>query len=76
MAPVEGKEDGTAFSTVQKGFKLNGRVIRVSFLEAVMLMAIHADGCAGCQGWRGEEFIMRIGLVFDKGIHALGPVGL
>jgi molecular chaperone GrpE len=76
MAPVEGKEDGTAFSTVQKGFKLNGRVIRVSFPEAVMLTAIHADGCVGCQGWCGEEFMMRIGLVFDRDIHALGPVGL
>ena len=30
MAPVEGKEDGTVFNTIQKGFKLNGRVIRVS----------------------------------------------
>jgi molecular chaperone GrpE len=29
MTRVEGKEDGTAFSTVQKGFMLNGRVIRV-----------------------------------------------
>ena len=29
MAPIEGKEDGTVFSTMQKGFSLNGRVIRV-----------------------------------------------
>ena len=27
---VEGKEDGTVFMTQQKGFLLNGRVIRVS----------------------------------------------
>lgn len=30
MAKMDGKEDGTVFSTVQKGFRLNGRVIRVS----------------------------------------------
>ena len=29
MAPIEGKEDGTVFNTIQKGFTLNGRVIRV-----------------------------------------------
>ena len=30
MTKVEGKEDGTVFLTQQKGFSLNGRVIRVS----------------------------------------------
>ena len=30
MTKVEGKEDGTVFNTIQKGFVLNGRVIRVS----------------------------------------------
>jgi molecular chaperone GrpE len=30
MAPMPGKEDGTVFTTIQKGFSLNGRVIRVS----------------------------------------------
>ena len=30
MAKVEDKEDGTVFQTVQKGYMLNGRVIRVS----------------------------------------------
>ena len=29
MTKVEGKEDGTVFMTQQKGFVLNGRVIRV-----------------------------------------------
>ena len=29
MTPVAGKEDGTAFHTQQKGFLLNGRVLRV-----------------------------------------------
>ena len=32
MAKVEDKEDGSVFSTVQKGFMLNGRVVRVSAL--------------------------------------------
>lgn len=31
---VEGKEDGTVFHTQQKGFILNGRVIRVSPMKA------------------------------------------
>lgn len=30
---VEDKEDGTVFHTQQKGFVLNGRVIRVSLME-------------------------------------------
>lgn len=30
QTPVEGKEDGSVFMTQQKGFMLNGRVIRVS----------------------------------------------
>lgn len=30
MTKMEDMEDGTAFNTQQKGFKLNGRVIRVS----------------------------------------------
>jgi molecular chaperone GrpE len=31
FSPVEGKEDGTVFHTQQKGFLLNGRVLRVSW---------------------------------------------
>ena len=34
MTKVEGKEDGTVFLTQQKGFSLNGRVIRVSGLDS------------------------------------------
>ena len=30
MAPSKDKEDGTVLTTIQKGFILNGRVIRVS----------------------------------------------
>ena len=30
QTPVEGKDDGSVFMTQQKGFILNGRVIRVS----------------------------------------------
>jgi len=32
MTKMEGKEDGSVFATIQKGFLLNGRVIRVSCL--------------------------------------------
>jgi molecular chaperone GrpE len=28
MAPMEGKEDNTVFHTQQKGFRLNGRIVR------------------------------------------------
>ena len=31
MAPQEDKEDGIVFTTIQKGFSLNGRIIRVSY---------------------------------------------
>ena len=30
MTKVEDKEDGTVFEVIQKGFTLNGRVLRVS----------------------------------------------
>lgn len=44
MTKVEGKEDGTVFMTQQKGFLLNGRVIRVGdvlwFLGLMVLTAI------------------------------------
>ena len=32
MAPMPDKEDGSVFTTIQKGFILNGRVVRVSFV--------------------------------------------
>ena len=32
MTKMEGKEDNTVFETIQKGFSLNGRVIRVSYI--------------------------------------------
>lgn len=34
MAPIKGKDDGAVFTTIQKGFILNGRVIRVSHQRA------------------------------------------
>ncbi|QSZ36514.1 hypothetical protein DSL72_006394 [Monilinia vaccinii-corymbosi] len=35
MTPMEGKEDGTVFHTQQKGFKLNGRVLRAAKVGVV-----------------------------------------
>ncbi len=35
MTPVEGKEDNTVFLTQQKGFKLNGRVLRAAKVGVV-----------------------------------------
>ncbi len=37
QAPVPGKEDGTVMHTMQKGFVLNGRVLRVSLLCSVLV---------------------------------------
>lgn len=37
MTKMEGKEDGTVFETIQKGFSLNGRVVRVSRRPRVAL---------------------------------------
>lgn len=37
MTKVEGKEDGTVFMTQQKGFVLNGRVIRVGDFLVVLV---------------------------------------
>ena len=33
QTPVEGKEDGTVMMTQQKGYMLNGRVLRVRLLQ-------------------------------------------
>lgn len=33
MTKMDGKEDGTVFNTIQKGYILNGRVVRVRLLS-------------------------------------------
>ena len=35
QSKVEGKEDGSVFMTQQKGFLLNGRVVRVCFVPHI-----------------------------------------
>lgn len=35
MTPMPGKEDGTVFHTQQKGFKLNGRILRAAKVGVV-----------------------------------------
>ena len=46
---VEGKEDGTVFMTQQKGFLLNGRVVRVSACLVVAVLERGTDcDCIGC----------------------------
>lgn len=35
MTPIEGKEDNTVFLTQQKGFKLNGRILRAAKVGVV-----------------------------------------
>lgn len=38
MTKMEDKEDGTVFNTIQKGYMLNGRVVRVSLLPEWLLL--------------------------------------
>lgn len=35
MTPMQGKEDNTVFTTQQKGFKLNGRILRAAKVGVV-----------------------------------------
>ena len=35
MTPMQGKEDNTVFHTQQKGFKLNGRILRAAKVGVV-----------------------------------------
>ena len=53
--PVEGKEQGSVFMTQQKGFVLNGRVIRVSVSGLYLLKAPRLMLSLGCQGWSSQK---------------------
>ena len=59
---VEGKEDGTTFHTQQKGFTLNGRVIRVrsTAVQSCKMRVVANLLFTGCEGWRCEEFMSRL----------------
>ena len=54
---VDGKEDGSVFMTQQKGFMLNGRVIRVNTapLLSLFFTVMALTVMIGCKGWRGKE---------------------
>ena len=43
QAKVEGKGDGTVFTTQQKGFMLNGRVIRVNLAPFIVFAALTVE---------------------------------
>jgi molecular chaperone GrpE len=47
QTPMAGKEDGTAFHTQQKGFMLNGRVLRVRLGRFKIPFGEGADGADG-----------------------------
>ena len=57
MTKMEDKEDGSVFMTQQKGFLLNGRVIRVS----LCLPSLSGTGLTmtitGCKSWCCEELM-------------------
>ena len=48
QTPVEGKEHGSVFTTQQKGFILNGRVIRVSISGLYFSQALKLISLLGC----------------------------
>lgn len=76
QTPVKDKEDGVVFYTQQKGFLLNGRVMRVS--DGIMLeLRNDTDSVTGCESWRCEELIARSAssrtsttTVLSKGQHS------
>ena len=56
MAKVEGKEDGDIMYTQSTGFRLNGRVLRVSACYLTYLRKVDANILSiGCQGWCRQE---------------------
>lgn len=55
---VEGKEDGTVFMTQQKGFTLNGRVVRVCIVLLVLVQVFGAKSFQGGKSRRREEQLM------------------
>ena len=77
---VEGKEDGSVFMTQQKGFKLNGRVVRVCAVPWIFMMRMLILS-VGSQGRRSEEqlgsvifflLIMRSHIIIPSCIITLG----
>ena len=66
MTKMEDKEDGSVFMTQQKGFLLNGRVVRVSLCHSSWRESSPVGGMAltvtitGCQGWCCEELMAQI----------------
>jgi molecular chaperone GrpE len=50
MTKVEGREDGEIIHTQTTGFKLNGRVLRVSHTQLTRFIRISNSVFAGCQG--------------------------
>ena len=80
QTPVEGKEDGTVFHTQQKGFILNGRVVRVSGRYSSRTCGILMV-TTGCQGRRCKECLIgrlthnvniRVGFGFMQLYNILG----
>ena len=55
MAPMPGKEDGSVLTTIQKGFLLNGRVVRVcdACLSTFVLSSVLFVGAlANAKDWK------------------------
>ena len=58
QTPMPDKEDGVCFFTQQKGFLLNGRVLRVcSYSLSFLLVLANLVPSPGRQGWCCEELV-------------------
>ena len=57
QAPMEGKEQGTVFQTQQKGFTLNGRVLRVSAMTTLPILAPIANSNIGGKGGHCKKLL-------------------
>ena len=57
MTKMEGKEDGSVFEVIQKGFTLNGRVVRVSLPgpTSPFLYDLTDTISPGGKSWSGQE---------------------
>lgn len=59
QTPQPDKTDGTVFHTTQKGFTLNGRVLRVCRLFPLVILPLEANSTTtGGQGWRCKKLMI------------------
>ncbi len=70
---VEGKEDGQVFMTQQKGFLLNGRVVRVRPILTLDPVLTTLTLLLGCQSWCSQKQLKHLRML---GSSAFGFSGM